>query len=65
LVCKNGDLFKVCVRSKPCLVAGKPARLVVLSKSEKPTPALDWTIDWQEDFFPEESPAPIPEYGRC
>jgi PAS domain S-box-containing protein len=65
LVCKNGDSLEVRIKSEPCLAAGKPARLVVLRDSGGPTPAAEWSLDWPDDFFPEELPAPTPEYSRC
>lgn len=65
LVCKNGDVFNVRVESQACIIGGESAHLVVLSESGQPAPAAEWALDWQDGFFPEESPTQIPEYGCC
>ncbi|MFO7707097.1 MAG: PAS domain S-box protein [Desulfobacterales bacterium] len=60
IVCKNGDAFTARFRSLPCAIGGRPASLVVLSDSGRPTPPAEAAFDWQAGFFPEEPPARLP-----
>lgn len=65
LVCKNGDVFKVRIKSQACIIGGESVHLVVLSESGQPAPAAECPLNWKDCFFPEESPAHITECGCC